>query len=305
VTIANAMKYSLNTTFDLLASQAGPDNVAATAHAMGIATRDSYGHKTLQNKNGSTSFGIGIGDYPVTPLDQAVGFATLANNGVRNDPFLVIKATASDGEVVYRHTPHPAKALNPRVANDVTLTLEPVAAASGGGLQLAGGRVSAAKTGTEGVGPKSLNNSDAWMVGYTPQVSAAVWYGTGVTQPIFNSAGLPMYGADEPGHTWQLFMDTYLANKPKLPMATKQMIFPGGSTHPPSTSAPSTKAPSTSASTSKRPSPSFSLTRGFPSTTVPVTPVTPAPVTSSTTTAPPSTPTNSCSGLISFGCQTG
>src|SRR5262249_32329397 len=96
ITIASAMKYSLNTTFDLLASQAGPDNVAATAHKRGIPVKDVHGNKTLVEQNGTTNFGIGIGDYPVSPMDQAVGFATLANQGVRNDPFFVAKATAAD-----------------------------------------------------------------------------------------------------------------------------------------------------------------------------------------------------------------
>ena len=33
-----------------------------------------------------------------------------------------------------------------------------------------------------------------------------------------------------PAKTWTLFMNTYLANKPNLPMATKQMITGGQST---------------------------------------------------------------------------
>ena len=82
----------------------GPDNVADTAHAMGIAAVDSNGTKTLQDKSGSTSFGIGIGDYPVSVLDQASGYATLADNGVRHDPYLVQSATASDGETLFKHS---------------------------------------------------------------------------------------------------------------------------------------------------------------------------------------------------------
>ena len=80
------------------------------------------------------------------------------------------------------------------------------------------------------------------MVGYTPQVSAAVWVGSGnSTTPIVNAYGAPEYGRDLPGKTWALFMNTYLAGKPNLPMATKQMITGGESTRegaharPPST----------------------------------------------------------------------
>ncbi|HEY3629383.1 MAG TPA: penicillin-binding transpeptidase domain-containing protein, partial [Jatrophihabitantaceae bacterium] len=306
VTILTAMKYSLNTTFDLLASQAGPDNVAAIAHKMGIAETDFHGNKTLEDENGVTNFGIGIGDYPVSPLDQAVGFATLANKGTRNDPYLVAKATASDGEVLYEHKAEPQHALSPKVANDVTLSLEPVAAASGTGLQLAGGRVSAAKTGTEGIGLKTTDNSDAWMVGYTPQVSTAVWFGTGYSRPIYNSAGAPMYGADEPGKTWQMFMDIYLDGTPKLPMAKYPMISPDGSIRGPEPTrspTPTYSAPSSS----ERPVPTFSITTGFPSpSSPPVSSLPPPPSSSAPPSSPsvPSSPTGTCTGLIRFGCHT-
>jgi membrane peptidoglycan carboxypeptidase len=291
IKLALAMKYSLNTTFDLLAFDAGPDNVAATAHAMGIAKTNTDGQPTLMNKNGHTSFGIGIGDYGVTPLDQASGFATLANGGKANAPYFVDKATSSDGEVVYEHKAKPKQAIDEKVANDVTLTLQPVAAWSN--VALAGGRVSAAKTGTEGVSPKSLNNSDAWMVGYTPQVSAAVWVGTGYTKPIFDANGNPLYGANLPGQTWKLFMDTYLADKPEMGMATKQMIAENGSV-PKATPTP-TKSPSPS----KTPKPTFSIITGFPSPT----PI-PTPTTSTAQSSPPGAPSTTCTtGLLGKRCH--
>jgi membrane peptidoglycan carboxypeptidase len=294
ILLSLAMKYSLNTTFDQLALDAGPNNVANTAHAMGVATTNSYGTKTLQDKDGQTRFGIGIGDYPVTPIDQATGFATLANNGQRNDPYLVEKATSSSGETVYTHKSDETQAIDKKVANDVTLTLEPVAAWSG--VPLANGRVSASKTGTEGISPTSPNNSDAWMVGYTPQVSAAVWVGTGYSKPIFNAAGSPEYGSDLPGHTWKLFMDTYLAGQPNLQMATQQMIDANGNVPAPTpTYTPPTITPTPTTTT---PKPTFTVTSGFPSPTHTKTPTpTPTPTTP-TPTPTPSGSSSTCNGVI-------
>ncbi len=287
IKLALAMKYSLNTTFDLLAFDAGPSNVAKTAHVMGINPTLPNGSKSLMESNGQTRFGIGIGDYPVTPVDQAAGYATLANDGKANTPHLVEKATSSDGEVVYRARVKSGQAIDPKVANDVTLTLKPIAAWSNDAL--ANGRQSAAKTGTAGVSPKSKDNSDAWMVGFTPQVSAAVWVGTGLRKPIYNSAGQPLYGANLPGQTWKLFMDTYLANKPNLPLPTKQLIAANGEAPKPTPTPTPTKT-----KTSTTPKPTFSITTGFP------TPTPPPP----TTSAPPSSPTpsgstsTSCGGLL-------
>jgi membrane peptidoglycan carboxypeptidase len=166
-------------------------------------------------------------------------------------------------------------------------------------VPLSAGRPSAAKTGTEGiqVGKYKGGNSDAWMVGYTPQVSAAVWVGSGnSTSPIVNSYGAPEYGRDMPGRTWQLFMNTYLAGKRALPLPTKQMVgLPTQST----SAAPSTShAPTTQASSQPPATPSSTArTSTAPTTSAPPT----------TSAAPPTTthprPSPSCSpGLVLPNC---
>ncbi|MGI8680482.1 MAG: transglycosylase domain-containing protein [Jatrophihabitans sp.] len=294
VSIAHAMKYSLNTTFDQLAVEAGPDQVAKTAHAVGIATKDSFGHRLLVNAKGVTDFGIGIGDYPVPVIDQADGFATLQNNGQHNDSYFVTKATSSDGEVVYSHQGKSTQAIDKRVANDVTLTLKPVAGVSG--ADLADGRKSAAKTGTEGI-YKSQNNSDAWMVGYTPQVSAAVWVGTGLSKPIYNSDGSTMYGKDLPARTWKLFMDKYLAGAKKMPMATDQQISKDGSKPAPTPTYSYTYVPQPSSS----PKASSSVKSTVPTLSAP--PVTQLPSsTPAATPTPTPAPTTNCGGLLGPPC---
>jgi membrane peptidoglycan carboxypeptidase len=283
ITIKNAMKYSLNTTFDLLASRVGPDKVAATAHAMGVR-KTIGGTRTLQNSDGNTTFGIGIGDYPVSPIDQAVGFATLANSGKTNDAYLVQRATTPNGDVFYQHHARSSQAIDPKVANDVTITLEPVAGFSL--VPLDGGRPSAAKTGTEGM-PKGSGNSDAWMVGFTPQVSAAVWVGTGYSKPIVDAYGNPEYGRDLPGRTWKAFMDTYLAGKPALPLPTKQLIKAG-----PGVPGETSASPSPSKSSSSTSSPPSSSSSTAPPTSA----------SSSSSSPAPSPSTSSCGGLLGSPC---
>jgi membrane peptidoglycan carboxypeptidase len=300
------MKYSLNTTFDQLALRAGPENVAKTAHAMGIS-KEINGNPTLVNSHGQTTFGIGIGDFPVHPIDQAVGFATLANGGVTRPAYFVQKATSSDGQVIYEHTGSVQRSIDAKVANDVTRVLEPVASWSG--VPLDGGRVSAAKTGTEGIeGDANKGNSDAWMVGYTPQVSAAVWVGSGdSTHGIVASTGRPEYGRDLPGRTWKAFMDAFLAGQPNKPMATKQLIYGPDGTPAPSTESASAPPPSTSSfsSSSSSPKPTFSISTGFSSssssssTSAP--PRTSSPPTTSPTSPPPTSPTK-CNGVLNLGC---
>jgi membrane peptidoglycan carboxypeptidase len=282
VTIANAMKYSLNTTFDLLASQVGPSNVAATAHAAGVS-KICGGQPTLQNADGTTSFGIGIGDYPVRVIDMADGFGTFANGGTTRSSYFVQQVTDSRGAIVYQHRDPGRRSLDPKVANDVGVTLAPIANWSG--VPLADGRPSAAKTGTEGIqtGPASGQNSDAWLVGYTPQVSAAVWVGSGnSTTAIKDAYGQPEYGRDLPGRTWKLFMDDYLAGTPQQPISTTQQITVGDNqvdtSAPPASSAsapPTSNAPPTSTAP-RTSSPPPARSSNPPSSTPSSTPSTPA-----------------------------
>ena len=275
VTLAFAMKVSLNTAFDGLAYDIGPGSVAALAHAAGIPKTRADGTPTLQGEGGKTNFGIGIGDYPVRPIDQAVGFSTFANGGVEHDGYLVQSVTDANGNVLYEHKSEGHRALDPKVANDVTLTLEPIAGFSGDALN--GGRPSAAKTGTEGIGsgPDVGKNSDAWMVGFTPQVSAAVWVGSGdSTHAIYNSGGGNEYGRDLPGRAWKLFMDAYLAGKPAQSLPSTQQITQGQnvSVSPTPTPTPTTVTPSPTPTT-VTPSPTPSSTPpSKPSTTPPSTP---------------------------------
>ena len=65
--------------------------------------------------------------------------------------------------------------------------MQPIAAYSSGHA-LAGGRPSAAKTGTAQLGDTG-DNKDAWMVGYTPSLSTAVWVGTTRAQPLREHVG--------------------------------------------------------------------------------------------------------------------
>ena len=237
VSLAFAMKVSLNTAFDGLANDIGPNNVAATAYAAGIP-KTHNGKPTLANSDGQTAFGIGIGDYAVRPIDQAVGFGTFADGGVAHDGYLVQEVTDADGHVLYQHKTTSRKAMDPRVANDVTLTLEPVAGFSGVALD---GRASASKTGTEGIltGPDAGQNSDAWMVGFTPQVSTSVWVGSGdSTHAVYDANGNPEYGRDLPGKTWKLFMDSYLSGQAAQALPSTQQVFDGPNGSPPSTPTP-------------------------------------------------------------------
>ena len=53
-------------------------------------------------------------------------------------------------------------------------------------------------------------NKDAWMVGYTPSLSTAVWVGTEQAQAITNLWGGSIYGSGLPADIWKKTMDDAL-----------------------------------------------------------------------------------------------
>ncbi|HEX5497249.1 MAG TPA: transglycosylase domain-containing protein [Mycobacteriales bacterium] len=278
-TVLEAMKRSVNTVFYDMAIQVGPDNVAALAHRMGIPARRTDNDQPTLQADGVTDGSIGIGRYEVRPIDQATGFATIASGGVLHPTHFVRKVTDSNGNVLYdasKDSPdRPTRVLDPRVANDVAFSMEPVAEWSHDAL--ADDRPSASKTGTQQLG-ETPDNQDAWMVGFTPRVSAAVWVGTDHNDPLRTADGRTIFGAGLPGKTWKAFMDTWLAGSPQQDLPDRADIHGGdtGDAVDPGDGSPG-PTPTGSASDG-RPSPTPSPSDGTGPTptssdTVPVPPV--------------------------------
>jgi peptidoglycan glycosyltransferase len=81
------------------------------------------------------------------------------------------------------------------------------------GLALPDGRPVAAKTGTVQSRFDGQNN-DAWMAGFTPSLTTAVWMGTDMNSPIRTARGTPIQGSSLPGDVWQDFMADALVDAP-------------------------------------------------------------------------------------------
>ncbi|WP_308128213.1 transglycosylase domain-containing protein [Modestobacter italicus] len=249
-TLKEAMTKSLNTTYYGLAYEVGPELVADTARqAIGLpevwdqerndptVPEGLTGKPTLASaETGVTGGSIGIGEYEVRPIQQAAGFATFAAGGVRHNTHFVASVAGSDGNVLGTGSTASEQAIPADVASDVTFALEDVAESSK--LPLDGDRPVAAKTGTQGA--NRTDNSDAWMVGYTPSISTAVWIGTRGTEAIENASGRIIYGSGLPGEIWQQFMDTVLEGTPEEPLPSKALIKgdPDKSIPEPTTEAP-------------------------------------------------------------------
>ncbi|MGE2722411.1 transglycosylase domain-containing protein [Mycolicibacterium celeriflavum] len=211
--IAEALKRSLNTSYYrlMLKLKNGPQDVAEAAHQAGIAESFPGVEHTLSEdgQGGPPNNGVVLGQYQSRVIDMASAYATLAASGVYHKPHFVQKVVNSEGEVLFDASQQDnsgEQRIEKKVADNVTSAMQPIAAYSNGHA-LAGGRPSAAKTGTNQLGDTD-SNRDAWMVGYTPSLSTAVWVGTTEgTKPLENKWGSPIYGSGLPSDIWKATMD--------------------------------------------------------------------------------------------------
>ncbi|WIM69078.1 transglycosylase domain-containing protein [Corynebacterium breve] len=250
--ISEALKRSFNTSFIRLQDDLtnGTQDTADMAHALGIA-RELPGIPETLTENGEQPYeGIVLGQYQSRAIDMATAVATLTNHGVWHPTHFVEKVETVDGEVLYQFDPgYSERRVNSQVADATINAMEPIAAYSNGAL--AGGRYSAAKTGTAQLGDTGLNK-DTWMVGSTPQLAVAVWVGTADnTTAIFNEWGGNMYGSGAPTKIWKSVLDRSLEGQefmsfpdaPPVTWGASSMSFGGGYVPPATTYAPAPTAP--------------------------------------------------------------
>ncbi|WP_181724079.1 transglycosylase domain-containing protein [Nocardia gipuzkoensis] len=225
-TMAEALKRSLNTSFYRLTMTMfdGPQAIADAAHAAGIPEElPGVAGKTLSEDGGKPLNGIVLGQYVVRPIDMASAYATLGAAGVHHQPYFVQRVVTGDGRVlldrggdpdqqVGEPLPEGKQRIPRKIAENTTEAMLPIAAYSNGHA-LKNNRPSAAKTGTTQLG-ESDSNKDAWMIGFTPSLSTAVWIGTERSQPIRTARGADIYGSGLPADIWKQVMDDALDGTP-------------------------------------------------------------------------------------------
>jgi membrane peptidoglycan carboxypeptidase len=280
--IAEALKMSLNTSYYrlMLKLKNGPSDVAAAAHQAGIAKSFPGVENTLSEdgKGGPPNNGIVLGQYQTRPIDMASAYATVAASGVYRAPHFVQKVVNADGEVLYDAAAEDnggEQRIDKAVADNVTSAMQPIAGYSNG-HSLAGGRPSAAKTGTTQLGDTGANK-DAWMVGFTPSMSTAVWVGTTKgDKPLQNKWGGAVWGSTLPSDIWKSTMDgglqgTDIESFPKPKAIGGYAGAPAAPPPPSSSTSPSPSPSETVVQPSIEVGPGVTIPLG-PPTTVPVPP---------------------------------
>jgi penicillin-binding protein 1A len=201
ITLRYALAQSRNVVAVKLAEQLGVDRVIEYAHRMGV--------KAPLEANLS----LALGTSGVAPLDQAAGYATLANAGIHIDPSPIRIVRDSFGTPVLDNSyPQQTEVVSAGTAYVVASMMESVINEGTGYPNAQIGRPAAGKTGT------TSDFRDAWFVGFTPDLVAAVWVGNDDNHRMNES-----YGGNIPARIWARFMKAALEKTPKHDFA-----FPAG-----------------------------------------------------------------------------
>ena len=198
VSLRTALKNSYNIPAVLVAQKVGTSKVVAMAKALGITTLVDSGKYTDDNP----AMALGGLSKGVTPLEMAAAYGTIGNNGKYNTPVAITKIVNREGKVIYEHKVAPKQVVSAKAAYQLTDMLKDVlvsGTAAGAGV----GRPAAGKTGT------TDDYHDAWFVGYTPNLSCAVWVGDDNNK----SMGV-MTGSMAPLSIWHNFMSHAVSHVP-------------------------------------------------------------------------------------------
>lgn len=200
ITLRVALAQSRNIAAVKLLEMLGVDRVIQYAHRMGV--------ESPLEPNLSLALGTSV----LTPLDQASGYQTLANQGVHITPtaFKVVKDSIGN-TVLDDRFPEQTEIVSAGVAYIMTTMMEDVINHGTGYPNAIIGRPAAGKTGT------TSDFRDAWFVGFTPDLVTAVWIGNDNYHPMSES-----YGGDIPARIWARYMKGALQN-----VAKHDFVFPG------------------------------------------------------------------------------
>ena len=266
VNLIAATANSVNTVYAQLIKSVGPSAVVDLAKSAGI---DS---PLVDN------ISLTLGTSETSVLEMASGYSTFANRGVHVAPTAILEVATADGRVLKPLKASPrTRVLDRAEADVVTYALQQVVT-SGSGTGAAIGRPVAGKTGT------TQDFGDAWFVGYTPKLTAAVWMGfpEGNVQKMDKVRGRQVNGGSFPATIFKRFMQaatkgTEVDSFPAKPsLGGKALVPPKGVVLPTTTT--TTTIPTEVATTTTLPRPASAVTSTTTTSTVAPPPTTPPPL---------------------------
>jgi membrane peptidoglycan carboxypeptidase len=205
--MTGALSKSINTYFVDLGRKIGLCEVVDMAGKLGVKRGDG---KPMEQRPTTL-----LGAQNTSPLSMAAAYAAFANRGTYCSPIAIAKVTDADGKRLPVPRTKCERAMPEHIADSINKMLKGVVEDGTGTAAGLSDRDNAGKTGT------TDGRKDAWFVGYTPNLSTAVWVGDDIGTPMemYNlTIGGQYYpkvcGGCLPGPIWKTAMTGALQGEP-------------------------------------------------------------------------------------------
>lgn len=163
----------------------------------------------LPLKESDKVLSLGLGTFEASTMEMASAYATFANNGVKTEPFSVIKVLDSDGKVLIETSPSKKRVMKETSAYLMNNLLRTVVTSGTGTRASLGNWYICGKTGTTSLDSNKYGyrsgNPDAWFAGYSPKYTAVVWMGYDEDTDL-NHYLRRVYGGSFPTTIWKEVM---------------------------------------------------------------------------------------------------
>lgn len=168
ISMPDAIQKSENIPAVWLLNEIGVNTGFKFAQKMGI---------TLDPEDKNLSLALGGMSKGTNTLEMTQAFSAFANGGTLNEAYSIKQIKDSDDNVKYERKKDGKEVMSEDTSYQMTEMMQNVVT-SGTGRKAAINRPVAGKTGTTQSGIKgNSSNRDVWFVGYTPELTAAVWMG--------------------------------------------------------------------------------------------------------------------------------
>ena len=209
MSVRDATKQSINVGFTEMLRQLDVCDVTQFAASIGVSKAD--GSQLDPDPS------LALGAKPVPPLSMANAYATFASGGKYCKPVAIDSILDASGTSMAVPSADCTQAMDQNVADQTAITLQATSEPGGTAKDAGIGRAIAGKTGT------TDEAENAWFVGFTPQLSTAVWIGDAkesnkslAGRTIGGKYFERMYGSDLAVPMWRDYMSQALANEPAV-----------------------------------------------------------------------------------------
>lgn len=194
LTLREALMHSRNAATVRLLETVGVRNVLEFAKTIGITSPLSY------------DLSLALGSSSLTLLELTSAYSVFANQGLRLEPYTIVSVQDATGQTVEQTLVEPRQVVSKETSYLITNMLLDVVQRGTGQLARSLGRPLAGKTGT------TNDYTDAWFIGYTPNVAVGVWVGFDDMRTLGESES----GAHAALPIWIDFMREALKDMPVL-----------------------------------------------------------------------------------------